>query len=80
MVNLRKCLLDSILLFYLIGMILGHHPRLSLVVRILVRLISQLWEELMIRNGTAGIDDGKDCDEVEIKAWLLQPRRLSQSM
>lgn len=72
MVNLRRCLLDSILLFYLIGMISGRHQRLSLVVRISVRLISELWEELMIRDGTAGIDDGEDCYEIEIKAWLLQ--------
>jgi hypothetical protein len=80
MVNLRSCLLDSILLFYLIGMILGRHQRLSLVVRISVRLVSSIWEELMIRDGTAGVDDGKDCYAIEIKAWLLQSRRLSQSM
>ena len=29
------------------------------------------------RDGTAGIDDGENRYEIEIKAWLLQSRRLS---
>lgn len=28
--------------------------------------------KLMYRDGAAGIDDGKDRCEIEIKAWLLQ--------
>jgi len=31
----------------------------------------------MIRDGTAGIDDGENCYEIEIKAWILQSRCLS---
>jgi hypothetical protein len=44
--NLKRCLLVSILLFYLIGMILGLHLRLSLAVRILVSYHhSKRWRE-----------------------------------
>jgi hypothetical protein len=70
--KVRRCLLVSILWSYLIGMILGLHPRLSLVVRILVRSPFQSVGKLLTsRDGTSGVDDGEDCYEIEVKAWLL---------
>jgi hypothetical protein len=35
---------------------------------------------LRTRDGTASIDDGENCGEIEVKAWLLQSRRLSQPL